>query len=191
MINILTDKLRGIAKVRGVVRVSKMALLRLRYGLKAVHPTFYMSGRSRVSPDLQAGAYSFLADGCRICPRVKIGSYTMFAPNVVITGSDHRFDIPGTPMIFSGRPALNETIIGDDVWVGYGSIIMSGVHIGRGAIVAAHSVVTRDIPPYEIHGGIPARKIRDRFSTDADVRLHDSMLARPPAAGNYCSKLGK
>ena len=61
--------------------------------------------------------------------------------------------------------------IGNDVWIGYGAMIMAGVHIGDGAIIAAHAVVTKDIPPYTIVGGIPAKEIRKRFDTDTIKQL--------------------
>ena len=56
-----------------------------------------------------------------------------------------------------------DIVVDDDVWIGYGSIIMSGVHIGQGAVIAAGSVVTKDIPPYAIVGGVPAKIIKFRF----------------------------
>lgn len=59
-----------------------------------------------------------------------------------------------------------DIMIGNDVWIGYGTIILSGVTIGDGAIVGAHSLVTKDIPPYTIAGGVPARPIRKRFSEE-------------------------
>lgn len=59
-----------------------------------------------------------------------------------------------------------DILIEDDVWIGYGATIMSGVHIGQGAIIAAGAVVTKDIPPYAIVGGIPAKIIKYRFSQD-------------------------
>jgi acetyltransferase-like isoleucine patch superfamily enzyme len=77
------------------------------------------------------------------------------------------------------------TVIEADVWIGYGAIIMAGIPIGRGAIVAAGAVVTQDVPPYEIWGGVPARKIRDRFTGEQDRAVHDLMLSRPPAEGEY------
>ena len=58
-------------------------------------------------------------------------------------------------------------VIGNDVWIGYEAVIMAGVHIGDGAIIAARSVVTKDVPPYTILGGTPAKEIRKRF--DAEV----------------------
>ena len=57
-------------------------------------------------------------------------------------------------------------IIGNDVWIGYEAVILSGVTIGDGAIIGARAVVTRDVPPYTIAGGVPAKPIRKRFSDD-------------------------
>lgn len=62
-------------------------------------------------------------------------------------------------------------IIDDDVWIGYGATIMSGVHIGQGAVIAASAVVTKDVPPYAIVGGVPAKVIRYRFTTEKIVAL--------------------
>ncbi|MCK7575646.1 MAG: hypothetical protein MZV65_06980 [Chromatiales bacterium] len=144
--------------------------------MKFVHHTAFINKDCMISRDLVVCEEAFIGDSCRICPRVKIGRYVMLAPEVNITGSDHRFDIPGMPIIFSGRPTLAETHIEDDVWVGYGVVIMAGVTVGRGSIIAARSVVTKDIPPYEIHAGIPAKKVRDRFATHQDIAMHDAML---------------
>ena len=60
-----------------------------------------------------------------------------------------------------------DIVIGNDVWIGYEAVIMAGVHIGAGAIIAARAVVTKDVPPYTIVGGTPAKEIRKRF--DAEV----------------------
>ena len=59
-----------------------------------------------------------------------------------------------------------DIVIGNDVWIGYEAVIMAGVHIGDGAIVGTRAVVTKDVPPYTIVGGIPAKEIRKRFSPD-------------------------
>ena len=64
-----------------------------------------------------------------------------------------------------------DIIIGNDVWIGYEAIIMAGVHIGDGAIIATRAVVTKDIPPYTIVGGIPANPIRKRFSDEIIQKL--------------------
>lgn len=160
------------------------------YSLHGIHPTFFMAGRSNVSRDLIAGEYGFMAAGCNICPKVTLEKYVMLGPRVVITGKDHRFDIPGVPMIFSGRPTLEPTVIEADVWIGQGVIVMAGTRIGRGSIVAAGSIVTKNIPSFEIHGGVPARKIRNRFEAQEDIQMHDAMLNGAAILGEYCAPLG-
>ena len=64
-----------------------------------------------------------------------------------------------------------DIVIGNDVWIGYEAVIMAGVHIGDGAIIAARAVVTKDVPPYTIVGGTPAKEIRKRFDTETIEHL--------------------
>jgi virginiamycin A acetyltransferase len=64
-----------------------------------------------------------------------------------------------------------DIVIGNDVWIGYEAVIMAGVHIGDGAIIAARAVVTKDVPPYTIVGGTPAKEIRKRFDTEVIHQL--------------------
>src|SRR5690606_31383066 len=96
------------------------------------------------------GRYSYL-DG-----DIEIGDYTMLASHVAIVGGDHIYDRPETLMIEGGREHWKRTIIGKDVWIGHGATILNGVKIGDGAVVAAASVVTRDVPAYGIVAGNPA-----------------------------------
>lgn len=65
-----------------------------------------------------------------------------------------------------------DIVIGNDVWIGYEAVVLSGVHIGDGAIVGARAVVTKDVPPYTVVGGIPAKEIKKRF----DVETIDKLL---------------
>lgn len=64
-----------------------------------------------------------------------------------------------------------DIVIGNDVWIGYEAVILSGVHIGDGAIIGTRAVVTKDIPPYTIVGGVPAREIRKRFDEETINQL--------------------
>lgn len=66
-----------------------------------------------------------------------------------------------------------DIVIGNDVWIGYEAVIMSGVHVGDGAVIASRAVVTKDVPPYTIVGGTPAREIRKRFDTDTITQLQE------------------
>jgi virginiamycin A acetyltransferase len=68
-------------------------------------------------------------------------------------------------------PNKGDTVVGNDVWFGYSALIMPGVHIGNGAIVATAAVVTKDVPAYAIVGGNPARILRSRFDPDTIARL--------------------
>ena len=65
-----------------------------------------------------------------------------------------------------------DIVVDDDVWIGYRAMILSGVHIGQGAVVAAGAVVTKDVPPYAIVGGVPAKVIKYRFSPEEIGRAH-------------------
>lgn len=175
--------------LRQKIRDTRMWYRRKRYGLRHVHPTFFTNDCSALSKDLLAREYSFCANGCLVGPKVELGAYVMLGPRVMIVGDDHVFDKAGTAIIFSGRPAKRNTLIDRDAWIGAGSIVMAGVTVGRGAIVAAGSVVTKDVPPYEIHGGVPAKKIKDRFATEEERERHDRMLNEPPTRGEYCEPL--
>jgi virginiamycin A acetyltransferase len=68
-------------------------------------------------------------------------------------------------------PTRGDTLIGNDVWIGYDALIMPGVKIGDGAIIAAKSVVTKDVPPYTVIGGNPAHSIKQRFSDKEVMQL--------------------
>lgn len=160
-----------------------MTWARCRYGLRQVDPTFYLGGKVDIASDFRAGPYSYVGRGCCICPKVSIGTYTYLAHDVSIQGGDHVFDIPGTPICFSGRPAMPRTIIEEDVWVGHRAIILAGVRIGRAAIVGAGAVVTKDVAPFTIVGGVPAKVLGMRFETASDRDIHGSMLDRDPRGG--------
>ena len=160
---------------------------RRKYGLKKVHSTFYLAGKGFISSDLIADEFSYIGPNCWIPPNVRIGKYTMLAPRVQILGGDHIIDDPSTPIILSGRPIAAATDIGQDVWIGANALIMAGVSIGNGAIVAAGSVVTKDIPEYAIFGGNPAKFIRMRFN-DKEIELHKKMLSNKEMKANFAGK---
>lgn len=111
-----------------------------------------------------------------------IGSYVMFANRVSLIGRyDHNYQQIGIPIRFASHirdsdynwKGLSLKVeIGDDVWVGYGTIILSGVKIGDGSIIAAGSVVTKEVEPYSIYGGVPAKKIGNRFISELEMKEH-------------------
>ncbi len=90
-----------------------------------------------------------------------IGSNVMISPYVMITATVHDFEDTDVPMQLQGLHS-KKVVIEDDVWLGGKSIILPGVTIGRGSIVAAGSIVTKDVPPFAIVGGNPAKVIKYR-----------------------------
>ncbi|MBK0404107.1 CatB-related O-acetyltransferase [Adhaeribacter sp. BT258] len=95
--------------------------------------------------------------------RAKIGDYVMIAPNVSILGSSHNFERIDIPMVNQGETERLTPIISNDVWIGRNAIIMPGIKIGEGSIIGAGAVVTKDVEPYSIVGGVPAKFIRSRL----------------------------
>ena len=159
------------------LRRQKIAFRAWRYNLKGLGLETYIGRGCTVHKSLQTGSYCLINDHCYIGPAVQIGNYSMLAPHAAIVGGDHRYDTCGMPAYFSGRAEVKNTTIGNDVWIGFGSIIMAGVTIGDGSIIAAGSVVTSDIGACEIHGGVPAKKLRDRFSEPGEKEKHCLIVA--------------
>ena len=114
---------------------------------------------------------------------VEIGNNVLIGNNVAFVGKyDHNYTKVGisirhTEQIrdfdYSWEKGLYSTIkIGNDVWIGYGSIILSGITIADGCIIGAGSVVTKDTEEYSIYAGVPAQKITDRFQSDLELSEH-------------------
>lgn len=123
--------------------------------------------------DVVFGHHVQLGSNCTIQCDIEFGNYILVASNVSFIGKDdHLFNTVGTPIWNSGRGDSCKTFIGNDVWIGHGTIVMGGVKIGDGVIVAAGSVVTKDVPKGVIVGGNPARIIRRRFERDDDIDKH-------------------
>lgn len=133
-----------------------------------------------IGDDFYIGKYSIIETNC------KIGNGVILANHVGIVGRyDHNYQQVGTPVRlarsirdrdYDWKGCGEMTTIGDDVWIGFGAIVMSGVSIADGTVVAAGSVVTHDTEPYSIYAGVPARKISDRFGSDEDRQRHVRML---------------
>ncbi len=118
--------------------------------------------------------------------RLVIGKFCAMGEGVrfIMNGANHRMDGPSTfpfPImggswadhfdLITGLPGRGDTVVGNDVWFGYRTMVMPGVRIGDGAIVATRSVVAADVPPYAIVGGNPATVIRRRFSDETIAEL--------------------
>ena len=132
------------------------------------------------------GKYSFVGKNTFVY-RSTIGAFTSISNNCYIGSLSHPIDwVSTSPVFHVGRNVLRknfamhefiaykQTVIGNDVWIGEGCKIKAGVSIGDGAIIGMGSVVTKDIEPYAICAGNPAKKIRDRFEEDTIKKIIDS-----------------
>lgn len=129
------------------------------------------------------GRYSFCGYDCKI-NNCTIGSFCSIADNVVIGPAEHPISWASTsPVFYKGRDSVKKkfskhqripdrrTYIGNDVWIGERTMIKAGVTVGDGAVVGMGSVVTKDVGPYEIWAGNPAKLIRKRFDEDIIERF--------------------
>lgn len=102
--------------------------------------------------------------------KVKIGNFVRISYNVNIISEDHEYRDPKLPIIKQGYKG-GPIIIEDDVWIGANAVILPNIRIGKGAIVGANAVVTKDVASYSIVGGVPAKLIKYRFSKSIRDRL--------------------
>jgi phosphonate metabolism protein (transferase hexapeptide repeat family) len=134
----------------------------------------------------ELGDYSYLGPGCMVAD-AEIGKFCAIAAQVRIGAPNHPLDRPSQhrftycPEYYTADAQRDHTffrqrradrvVIGNDVWIGHAVIVTPGVKVGDGAVLAAGAVVTRDVAPYTIVGGVPARQIRERFSREIAAQL--------------------
>lgn len=110
------------------------------------------------------GTSIYIGRNCHVGTNVNIGSYVLIASNVSFVGGDHDITNVDIKMFNSGRGTQSGIVIEDDVWIGHGAIVMDGIRLRSGSIVAAGAVVTKSFPAYSIIGGNPAKLIRMRVA---------------------------
>lgn len=170
-------------------------LRRVIYRRLAVGANVSIGSRFHVGPGsrlwaptaLTVGEDVYIGKWCTIEVDGFIGDGTLIANSVGIVGRrDHDMHQQGVPIsraAWVGSPAAfhlrTRVDVGPDVWIGFAATILGPVSIGRGAIIAAGSVVTRDVEAYDIVAGNPANRIGSRFSR-ADIEEHEALLAASP-----------
>lgn len=113
-------------------------------------------------PRIEIGDETSIGKNCSIAAihGVSIGKNVLFARNVHITDHSHGYELPDVPIVKQKLISKGPIVIDDQCWLGFSCEILSGVHIGRHSIVAARAVVTKDVPPYSIVAGNPAKIIK-------------------------------
>jgi acetyltransferase-like isoleucine patch superfamily enzyme len=180
-----------------IKRLRDIYLVKIRWHKYTIGPGFHAGARVRLwaKQSIRIGRDFYIGRDSQIEADCVIGDFVIFGNKVALVGRyDHHFQQIGVPV----RHAMQirddgydwkglyvpPIAIGDDVWVGYGAIIMSGVTIGNGAIIAAGSVVVKDVEPYTIYGGVPAKKLKNRFNTQEDQDEHIRILSRKKKTSN-------
>lgn len=175
----------GVAEVSGLALTAEHLLLERGVSLQS-------AAMARKGGESFIGAYSYMNSGGYLRESVFIGRYCSIGRRVSIGAGAHVMTGVSTspflrgshsrcysesectqlwPDRGSGRQVSWATVLGSDVWVGDGAVIVPGINIGIGAVVGANSVVTRDVPPYAIVAGSPARVVRLRFSQEIVQQL--------------------
>lgn len=135
-----------------------------------------------IGDNVYLGRYTQIGCDTIIDNYVLIGSYVS-----IIGRYDHNYQQIGVPIrsasqirdsTYKWKGIETKVHIRDDVWIGHRSIILSGITIGRGSIIAAGSVVTKNVEPYSIYAGVPAKRIGPRFNSEEDMLMHDAILKK-------------
>jgi maltose O-acetyltransferase len=114
------------------------------------------------SPNISIGDNSGIGVNCFLNSGTRIGKNVMMGPEVHVYTSNHRHERIDVPMIEQGYENARTVIIEDDVWIGAKAIILPGVRIGKGSIIGAGSIVTKDVAAYSVAAGNPAKVIKQR-----------------------------
>jgi acetyltransferase-like isoleucine patch superfamily enzyme len=132
---------------------------------------------TKIDAESTIGSYSYVGDNC-VISRAKIGRYVSIANNVSIGPGEHILTRLSTSSLFYKHPyeelTQSQCVIESDAWIGVDAVILRGVRVGVGAVVAANAVVTKDVPDYAVVVGVPAKFLKYRVDEKLRMKLLDS-----------------
>jgi len=161
----------------------------------------WIAGHALVRGDVEFGAHCTVNPYAMISGKVRCGDGVRIASHVSIVGFNHGFDDPDMPIHMQKHESLGISIE-DDVWIGANAVVLDGVTVGRGAVIAAGAVVSKDVPSLAIVGGVPAKVVRyrgqsarkdsvsalQRLGSAAATQQWPDVLARFREGGDYVSR---
>lgn len=121
-----------------------------------------IQSKATIAKRVRIGNYSGVGHRCMVQGNVTIGEHVMMGPEVIIYTQNHSFSSTDIPMDQQGFSDEKPVVIGDDVWIGSRVTILPGVTVGKGCVIGASAVVTKDVPPYSVVAGNPARVVKTR-----------------------------
>jgi len=159
----------------------------------------HISPRCQIQANNEIGKFTFINWDCVLFPHVRMGAFCSVGRGCQIGLADHPVQYLSNHQFVTGKSEFQkfpgyidfpriphrrhqDTDIGNDVWIGAGALILAGIKIGTGAVIAAGAVVTKDVEPYAIVGGVPARTLKYRFPVDIRERLLSSKWWEFPMA---------
>ena len=162
-------------KLKKSVRRYLNACVRWKMELPEIGTGFQIGLFTNVPKGSRLGRFGYVGEGFHAESAICVGDLVMVSTDVHIIGNDHGVDDAKKPIRLKFNWQHKVTVFEADCWVGHRATLMSGITIGRGAVVAAGAVVTKDVAPYTIVGGNPAKLIKQRFSED-DQKAYDALL---------------
>ena len=180
----VTRKHSPMRLVKAIKQSRDYFLRKIVYRKFDIAPGFHAGLRVRIwgRQKIAIGRNFYIGRDSFIETDVVIGDNVMFANRVAVIGRyDHHYQQVGVPtrlasqvrdVNYNWKGVGMITTIEDDVWIGYGSTVLGGVTIGEGSIIGAGSLVAKDVEPYSIYAGIPARRVRSRFDNSDDLQKH-------------------
>lgn len=159
--------------VRKLLRSYRILKIRIALGKKFIHGNEFSIGKNfdiRSPERFHTGNRIGIGKNFTVECNAEIGDDVLISSNVTFIGNDHKFDDPLKTIYTQGRFNCPDIILEGNNVIGFGSIIIGPCRIKRGAIIAAGSVVKGEIDSYQIYGGIPAKRIKPRFSEKSNLR---------------------
>lgn len=160
------------SKLKRFIRLIIIPFFRKYYRFAELGEGFQWGRPLHIGHGSKIGRYVYIGKGFESVGAISVGDMTMISTECKIIGADHLYDVIGVPTRLAFSNVRDVTVFEADVWVGMRATIREGVVIGKGAVIGSGALVTKDVEPYTVVAGVPARVIRRRFS-DEEIRIHE------------------